>query len=144
MSGNENKKEIYCIGCGRTCEDCGLDKLGVVEGIGTISLRELVKKRYEMWFVCQDCWHKREGKEKFKFMEIAALKAAGYEDKEITEMVEDEYNFEEVQNLVRRGHTKEEIENNFDELERKYMKEAGMSAAAIEEWQKEGVINHDL
>ena len=75
---------------------------------------------------------------------IATLKAAGYEDKEIGEMADDEYFFNETVHYARQGHTKEDIEKNFDELEREHMKEAGMSAAAIEKWQKEGIIDHDL
>jgi len=34
-------EEIKCIRCGRTCKECGLDTLGVVEGVGVIPLREL-------------------------------------------------------------------------------------------------------
>ena len=50
-------EEIKCIRCGRTCNECGLDTPGVVEGIGVIPLWELEKYRYELWFVCDECWN---------------------------------------------------------------------------------------
>lgn len=71
---------------------------------------------------------------------IAALKAAGYGEEEIRKLEDDGYDFEETVWFIRQGHTKAEIEKNFDELERKHMKEAGMSDVAIDKWQKEGVI----
>lgn len=74
----------------------------------------------------------------------AALEVAGYGEEEIVKLEDDGYDFEETAYLVKQGHTKAEIEKNFDELERKHMKEAGIRDAAIDKWQKEGVIDHDL
>lgn len=55
----------------------------------------------------------------------------------------EEDGFEYVSWFATRGHTKVEMERAFAELERKHLKEeAGFSDAAIEKWQKEGVIYH--
>lgn len=85
-----------------------------------------------------------ENEKKRRGKKIAALKVAGYRDKEISEMANDGYDFDEKVYYVRQGHTKDEIENNFEGLERKHMKEAGLSDAAVEKWQKEGVVDHNL
>jgi len=75
---------------------------------------------------------------------IVALNAAGYEEKESRKREDDEYDFDETVCYARWGHTKAEIEENFDELERRHMEEVRLSGAAIDKWQKEGVIDHDL
>ena len=131
-------EEIKCIRCGRACNECGLNTKGVVEGVGLIPLRELEKERYELSFTCEDCWENAGEK-------IHTLKVAGYTDKEIGELREDGYDFDERVWLIRRGHTKKAMEDvGALEAMKKEMNEISVAVEDTEKREMAGLMEEAM
>lgn len=70
-----------------------------------------------------------EETENKKTEKIKTLKSAGYTDKEISELIEDGYDFDEAAWLVKNGHSKAEISKSGTlELMKKVMAETSWDA----------------